>query len=114
MGSTTSKSSSILETLNETINDVVSKSSNIIKTTIESRQIIKAKCTEEQLKMATDSYNRLYELWLKYDKVGSEPKQLMCTVQNITQDATISLKADNNSKMKFTNEIKKELTNIAE
>jgi hypothetical protein len=113
MGSTTSKSSSIIETLNETVNEVVNKSSNIIKTIIQSRQIIKASCTEEQLKNANDSYVKLYELWVKYGSIGNPPKQIMCSIENINQDSAISLKTDDNSKMQLQSEIEKQLSNLA-
>jgi hypothetical protein len=113
MGASESKSTSINETLNNIVNEVVNKSSTTIKTTATSEQTIKVKCTKEELKLATESYNKLYEAWAKYGSKGTPPEQMMCVAKNISQDSVITLKTDDKSKNDLQNNIEKELANKA-
>lgn len=121
MGAGESKTRTLAETINTTLNEVVTKSSNTIKNTATSKQRMQVKCTAEQAKIAADllesrtkSYQEALDSYYKYGAKGEppkEPQQTLCILSNATQNSNVTLKSDTNSKNKLIQEIEKNLDN---
>jgi ribosomal protein L6P/L9E len=121
MGAGTSSTKSLAETINTTLNEIVTNSSNSIKNTTSSRQLMRVTCTKEQAKIAadllaarTESYHKALESYYKYGSKGNppkEPEQTLCVLSGASQNSNVTLKSDTKSKQILLNNIEKELNN---
>jgi hypothetical protein len=122
MGASQTKQKSVLQQVNEIVNETVNKSSTSIRVTAQSAQNINISCTREQLELASianakmrESYALELKYYYQYGAAGKQPTPpiQLCTASNIEQKSMVTLKSDAQSKAQLANSIDTELKNKA-
>jgi hypothetical protein len=120
MGASLTKQTSIVETVNNIVNKTVNKTINSNKATAMAVQNMELGCTDAQFALASKSYDNAqvlytknYTKWLetgaKTAAMPTEPKYVMCSFDDITQNAVVTLKTDSKTKNEMKNNIKTDL-----
>ena len=118
MGASQTKQTSILEQVNNIVNETVNKSSTSIKSNAVASQSMKISCTDKQLELAgkanpllLEAHVKTLESYYKYGANGIPPKDpiLLCTASGVSQNATVSLKSDSQSLNSMAQQITTEL-----
>lgn len=120
MGANQTKQTSVIETVNNIVNKTVNKTVNKNSAAASAIQKMELGCTEDQFKLASESYNKAeeqytkrYKLWVENGAIPTaapkEPEDTMCSFDNIEQSAIVKLKTDTQSKTEMKNDIKTDL-----
>lgn len=106
MGASQTKQLSILEQVNNIVNETVNKSTTSITSNATASQNMEITCSDKQLELASKAnpillavHEKALESYYKYGAKGTPPKEpiLLCTASGVSQKATVTLKSDTKS-----------------
>ena len=123
MGASQTKQVSILQQVNNIVNETVNKSVTNISASASAAQSMVIECTPEQQELAGKSHILLYKVYGDMMKsyqnngsIGTAPKEpiQMCTADGVSQNATVSLSSDTSTLNNLSSEITAKLKEKAE
>ena len=106
MGAGQTKQLSVLEQVNNIVNETVNKSITSITSNATASQNMEITCSDKQLELAGKAnpillavHEKALESYYKYGAKGIPPKEpiLLCTASGVSQKATVTLKSDTQS-----------------